>query len=63
MFERESHREKILEARAKELRVKAKQKAIADSGPAETEGGKKPLAENIGAQKDVSDGKAMVNGQ
>lgn len=31
MFERETHREKILEARAKELRVKAKQRAMAEA--------------------------------
>lgn len=31
MFERETHREKILEARAKELRVKARQRAVAEA--------------------------------
>ncbi|KAL5970687.1 Dynein intermediate chain 3 ciliary [Taenia solium] len=31
MFERETHREKILEARAKELRVKERQRAIAEA--------------------------------
>ena len=38
MFERETHREKILEARAKELRVKAKQRAMAEAAAAASVG-------------------------
>ncbi|VDM16983.1 unnamed protein product [Hydatigera taeniaeformis] len=62
MFERETHREKILETRAKELRVKEKQRAMAEAaaagGPTAPTQGSRPIEvpiENV-EKKEVTDG-------
>ncbi|VDN98350.1 unnamed protein product [Rodentolepis nana] len=61
MFERESHREKILETRAKELRVKAKQKALAESGPAELDEDQKTLEGPDNVERSGAEGKENLD--
>ncbi|VUZ51240.1 unnamed protein product, partial [Hymenolepis diminuta] len=57
MLEREWHREKILETRAKELRVKAKKKALAESGPMELEDDQKTFEASGNVEKSGPEGK------
>ncbi|KAH9281265.1 Dynein intermediate chain 3, ciliary [Echinococcus granulosus] len=69
MFERETHREKILETRAKELRVKEKQRAMAEAAaagapPVYTQGSRPFEGATENAEKaekaEVADGETLV---